>query len=246
MGASMTNRMKILLGRLMLAAGVAVSFASAAAAQDAVHVGGVWGWQDYGQAECMSRGQQGLDAAASRLGIAARAQSGEGFHVDLLGDGAFQAAVLCIANDGSPNIVNGSSRVMVGLAMSTTRNVNLDTFRSVVMACVYDGNCAAPIAGTLAGTWENSGWGTVILGGGPDRYTGSYSATCPGATRLGSIDVSRSADNPNDFSGTWSDGACSGRIIFARLLSDDRLNLNAMTDEGPYKNMGSDSVLDRQ
>jgi hypothetical protein len=233
--------------QLALAACLVSSFAAPpSAAQDAVHSGGVWGWKDYGQAECMSRGQQGLDAAASQLGIAARAQAGEGFHVDLLGDAAFQAAVLCIANDGSPNIVNGGSRVMVGVGVSTTRNVDLAAFRAVVMACIYDGNCAAPTTGSLAGTWTHLDWGTVILGGGPDRYTGSYSVTCPGASALGSIDVSRSAGDPSVFTGTWSDGVCRGTMVKAQLLPDGRLNLNYMNDDGPYKGIGGDTVLTRQ
>lgn len=239
----MTNQV---IRQLALAVAIVASFTASAEAQDAVHVGGVWGWKDYGQAECMSRGQRGLDAAASKFGIAARAQAGEGFHVDLVGDAAFQAAVLCVANDGSANIVNGSSRVMVGFAVSTTRSVDLVAFRGVVMACVYDGNCAAPTAGTLAGTWTHIDWGTVILGGGPDRYTGSYSVTCPGASSLGSIDVTRSPSDPSVFTGTWSDGVCSGTMVKAQILSDGKLNLNYMNVEGPYKGIGGDTVLIRK
>lgn len=72
-------------------------------------------------------------------------------------------------------------------------------------------------AGPLVGDWSNPGdWGNIVLKGGPESYTGTYSGTYNG--ELGTLRLKKSG---NGFDGEWSESDKSRRGTLKLKLSQD-------------------------
>ncbi len=203
--------------------GLALGQASALAQNAPIDHGGIWTWTPIDQNTCINRAMAAMNAVAGKFQLPGAAQNFDGWYVGLVGVADTVAAVHCIADDETANLVGGEAkRVLIAVVVATTRGFGSGPFKEFVHQCMQTGTCPQDATAPVVGNWQNpGGWGDVTITGGPRDFTGTYTGVCSGATPPGTINL-RLASTPNGdrYEGEWRDSVCEGEIKNLEVRAD--------------------------